>query len=190
MPPEFSATLIGLAGAYQPDDFVTEPRERLELGFEGIEGDRHAGLYASANVRQKHHPKGTQIRNFRQLSILGVEELDQVRRSLELPELRAEWLGGNLLLQGVAALTRLPASSRLLFPSGACVAIDDENEPCINPGKVLARQYPDRPNLASRFVKEAMGLRGLVGWVERPGAVLVGDAIRIVLPFWARERRG
>jgi hypothetical protein len=184
---ELSLLVAGLGSALEPGDFVTRSVERLELTFEGLAGDRHAGLYAKAGVRQKHHPKGTEIRNARQLSALAVEELREIASALELPEVRFEWLGGNILFEGLGALTRVPPSSRLLFSSGACVAIDDENLPCTHPGKVLQQQFPSVPELASRFVKAAMHKRGLVGWVERPGAISVGDRAKLLLPRANRE---
>ncbi len=185
---ELTLTVAGLGGAYEPDSFVTLPVDRLELTFEGLAGDRHAGLYARAGVRQKHHPRGTEIRNARQLSLLGAGDLAEIASALGLPEVRFESLGGNLLLAGVARLTRLPPASRLLFPSGACVAIDDENLPCTGPGKELAGRHPEAPALASRFVEAASGRRGLVGWVERPGPVKLGDAVRVIFPRWARSQ--
>lgn len=175
-------TVQALGAAFDADSFVTSAVERLELTYEGVAGDRHAGLYAKAGVRQKHHPRGVEIRNARQLSALGVGDLDELARALGVPQVRFEWLGGNLLLDGVARLTRLPPGSRLVFPSGACVAIDDENLPCTGPGRVLQEQFPKMEQLAARFVKAATGRRGLVGWVERPGTVQRGDAVKVVLP--------
>ncbi|MFT3837596.1 MAG: MOSC domain-containing protein [Myxococcaceae bacterium] len=179
---ELSLTVAALGAALEKGSFVTARVERLELTSEGILGDRHAGLYAPAGVRQKHHPKGTVLRNARQLSALGVEELKEIAAALELPEVRFEWLGGNLLFEGLGPLTRVPPSSRLLFPSGACVAIDDENLPCTGPGKVIQQQFPAVADLASRFVKAAMHKRGLVGWVERPGVIARGDVAKLILP--------
>jgi hypothetical protein len=184
---ELSLTVTALGCAPEPGSFITQRVERLELTFEGLAGDRHFGLYSPAGVRQKHHPKGTTIRNARQLSALAAEELKELAAALELPEVRFEWLGGNLLFEGLGALTRVPPSSRLLFPSGACVAIDDENLPCTGPGKVLQQQFPQAPELASRFVKAAMHKRGLVGWVERPGPIAVGEVAKLLLPRANRE---
>jgi hypothetical protein len=184
---ELSLTVAALGTALEHDSFVTRRVERLELTFEGLAGDRHAGLYYPAGVRQKHHPRGTPIRNARQLSALSAEELREIAATLQLPEVRFEWLGGNLLFEGLGALTRVPPSSRLLFPSGACVAIDDENLPCTNPGKVLQQQFPAVPELASRFVKAAMHKRGLVGWVERPGPIAVGEVAKVILPRSNRD---
>jgi len=179
---ELSLTVAALGVALEPGSFITRGVEQVELTFEGISGDRHAGLYATAGARQKHHPRGTTLRNARQLSALAIEELAEIAQALELPEVRFEWLGANILFRGFPALTRVPPSSRLLFPSGACVAIDDENLPCTHPGQVLQQQFPLVPQLTSRFVKAAMKKRGLVGWVERPGELRVGDVAKLIVP--------
>lgn len=186
---ELSLTVAALGAALEQGSFVTSRVEQLVLTYEGIFGDRHAGLYAPAGVRQKHHPKGTPIRNARQLSALGVEELKEIAAALELPEVKFEWLGGNILFEGLGPLTRVPPSSRLLFASGTCVAIDDENLPCTGPGKVIQQQFPQLADLAPRFVKAAMHRRGLVGWVERPGTICVGDVAKLILPRANKEWR-
>lgn len=175
-------TLTGLGIADVPGEFVTREVERLALTWGGVEGDRHFGLTARSGVRQKHVPRGTELRNARQLSLVSEEELAQVAAALAVPRLAFTWLGANLCARGVPALTRLPPSSRLVFPSGAVIAIDLDNLPCAGPGKVAAAELGAGPAFAARFVEAAKGLRGLVGWVERPGALAVGDAFSV----WVR----
>jgi MOSC domain-containing protein YiiM len=160
-----SARVIAVGVADAADSFVTRALNEAELTLEGLPGDRHFGLTMKAGVRQKHHPPGTVIRNARQLSIVSVEELREIGAEIDWRK-----MGANLVLEGVEKLTQLRASSRLLFPSGAAVAIDSENKPCTKAGREVGM---------ADFVKAAMGRRGLVGWVERTGVVRVGDEVAI-----------
>lgn len=175
-------TVTALGVADTPGTFVTRPVPRVLLTWGGLEGDRHFGLTAKAGVRQKHHPRGTEIRNARQLSIVGEEELQQIAATLQVPRVAWDWLGANLCLSGLPALTQTAPSTRLKFPSGACLVVDSDNAPCSGPGKVVAQQLSEPPELAARFVKAAWKKRGLVAWVERPGLIEVGNAVELVPP--------
>ena len=159
--------------------FVTEPVVALTLTYEGIPGDVHSGLYRESGAREPWYPRGTPMRNERQLSILSEEELAEVAETLTIPSLPPEWIGGNLLLAGVPAFSRLPPRSILMFPSGAAIRIDGDNGPCRFSGRSIADQVPGRPDLELGFVKAAKHKRGLVGWVEREGEVRAGDIVRI-----------
>ena len=175
-------TLTGLGIADDSTSFVTRSLARVELSWGGIEGDRHFGLTAKAGVRQKHHRSGTEIRNARQLSIVSEEELAEVAGALAVPRVGWQWLGANLCLKGLPKLTQLAPSTRLLFPSGACVVIDGENRPCKGPGRVVQAQLGSPMELVHRFVKAADHRRGVVAWVERPGPIAVGDVIALIAP--------
>ncbi len=174
-----------VAGIYAapPDDFVTHAVERLDLTYAGIPGDRHSGLTRPSGAREPWYPRGTPMRNERQLSILSVEEMAEVAAALGLPSLPAEWIGGNLLVAGVPHLSLLPPRTLLMFPSGAAIRIDGDNGPCRHSGRAIAAASA-RPDAEFAFVKAARGKRGLVGWVEREGAVSLGDSIRIRI--WAQ----
>ena len=167
---------VGLA---EGATFETRGVESLTLTFEGIQGDRHAGLTMRANVRQKHVPRGLVLRNSRQLSLVSVEELEETAQALGLSRLAPEWMGANLVVSGLSSFTQLQPSTRLLFESGACVAIDGLNTPCVLTGGAVARACDD-PSLKHRYVKAAMGKRGLVGWVEAEGVIRRGESVTVV----------
>lgn len=175
-------TVTGIGIADTPGSFVTRPLERVTLDWGGIAGDRHHGLTQRAGVRQKHHAKGTEIRNARQISILSDEELAQISATLGIGRIAWEWLGANLCFAGLEQLTQLAPSSRLQFPSGATLVVDGENEPCTNPGRVVVQQLQLAPEVASHFVKAAWHKRGLVAWVERPGLIALGNAVEVIPP--------
>ena len=165
---EMRVEALGIADL--PDDFLTREIDLAVLSFAGLEGDRHAGLTMRSGVRQKHLPRGTEIRNSRQLSLVSVEELARIAAALGLPRLDYRAFAANVLVSGIPSLTQLPSGTRLVFSSGAVLVVDGENEPCIKVGKRIARG----------FVKAAHGLRGLVAWVERPGPIRRGDSVTLV----------
>jgi len=166
----------------EPKNHVTRDMPEVKVGLEGFVGDRHSGLTRRADVRTPWFPKGTTVRNTRQVSIVSTEELALIAEALGLPEVMAAWLGANLELAGVARLTQLPPGTRLFFPDDATLVVDGENEPCRQAGRALEAHHPERAGLSSRFVKAAHHRRGLVGWVERPGVIRAGDKVKVMLP--------
>lgn len=165
-------------GAYLLTTAVPAARVTLD----GFEGDRHAGPTRLADARTPFYPRGTLIRNSRQVSIVAVEELAELAEALGVPAVEPEWLGANLLLAGVPRLTRLPPGTRLFFPNDATLVVSAENEPCVFPGKAIQHHNPGVRGIVSNFPKRAIGLRGLVAWVERPGAIGEGDVVRVAVP--------
>jgi hypothetical protein len=106
---------IGIART--PGTFVTTGVEETPVDFGGFPGDRHHGVTMRSGGRTSHYPRGTEIRNNRQYSLLSVEELAEVAAALQLPGIHPEWLGANLVLSGIQGLTLLPPMTRLFFPN-------------------------------------------------------------------------
>src|SRR5258708_1959981 len=100
MRPTHSARLVALGSADGPDTFVTRALPELALRLGGIEGDRHFGLTMKAGVRQAHHPRGAEVMNTRQLSLVSVEELAEIARTLGVSGIEWQKLGANLVLEG------------------------------------------------------------------------------------------
>ncbi len=155
------------------------PRAELQLTYAGVAGDRHEGLVRPSGAREPWYPRGTMMRNERQISILSVEELAEVAADLNLPAIPAEWIGGNLAISGVTHFSLLPPRTMLMFPSGATIRIDGDNGPCRKSGASIVRHHPDRRDVEFAFVKAATNKRGLVGWVEREGIVRPGDEVKL-----------
>jgi MOSC domain len=164
------------------DYLVTTPVPKVRVILEGFEGDRHAGFTRQADNRTPFYPRGTVIGNSRQVSIVSVEELAEMAAALGVPRIEAAWLGANLVIEGVPRLSKLPAMLRLFFSEEATLQVTAENHPCVFPGKAIQRRYPEITGLAITFPKRALGLRGLVAWVERPGMISTGDTVRIEDP--------
>ncbi len=182
MRPSFRGTVVSVLLGLQKDSLVTTAFDQAEATLEGFSGDRHAGITRPSDGRTPHYPRGTTIRNDRQVSVISVEELEIVAERLELPEIRPEWLGANLLLQGISRLTQLPPTTRLFFQQGAVLYVSGENAPCIHPGRVIQAAHPGREDLAAAFTKAALHLRGLIAVVEKPGVIARGDSFVVKTP--------
>lgn len=165
-------------------DFVSTAVDSLRLGFEGIENDVHAGHVRRSSSREPWYPRGTELRNERQLSILAVDELDSVARGMGIDEIRPQWIGANLVLDGVPLLSMLPSGTLLFFAGGATVKVDAQNKPCRIAGKSIAEHagMADIDAAAALYPKVAKRLRGLVGWVEKPGTIVAGEAVTVRVP--------
>jgi hypothetical protein len=162
--------------------FVTHPIDALEVVYEGIPGDRHFGLTRRSGGREPWYPRGTEMRNDRQVSLLAVDELAAIASGLDIPEVKAEWIGGNVVIEGLPQLSMMPPRTRLMFAGGAVIAIEGQNGPCRFSGKSIADHYPGREDIEHGFVKVAKRLRGLVGWIERPGVIRPGEEVIARVP--------
>ena len=164
------------------DELISEPRSEVQVSFAGFEGDRHVGMTMRSNSRTPHYPRGTEIRNSRQVSIVSLEELITIAGDMNLPRLLPEWLGANLCLSGIPHLTQLPGGTHLFFPGGAVLVVEGENKPCTLAGKTIGAQFPELDGVAQSFPKMGMGLRGLVAWVEKPGIIRPGERLNAQVP--------
>ncbi|WP_419730917.1 MOSC domain-containing protein [Lichenicola sp.] len=160
-------------------DFVGRKVACLSLTFGGLHADRHAGNTRRADARTPWHPRGTPIANTRQLSLVSLEECEEIAAALGLATLDPALLGPNLVLQGIASLSLLPPATRLQFPSGATIFITEQNVPCRHPGARIAAAHGDS-RLAGAFGRASTGRRGLLALVEREGVVQAGDSVRTV----------
>jgi MOSC domain-containing protein YiiM len=150
----------------------------LAVSANGVDGDRHAGPTLRAGPRQKGVARGTVLPNTRQLTLVSVEECATMARALGLPRLDFTWLAANVALEGVAALSALPAGVRLRFSGGVELRLHGENEPCARAGRVIA-DATGRP-VSNTFARAAVGLRGVIASVERPGSLLLDEAVEVL----------
>ncbi len=176
------ATAVALYATTSTDAFQTAPKPALTLGFDGIAGDRHGGITRRSGGREPWYPRGTEMRNERQLSIVCSDELAEAAAEMGIPEIRPEWIGANMVLAGIPRLTMLPPRTCLFFAGGVTVRIDGLNVPCRFSGRSIAANHPDREGLDIAFVKAARHRRGLVGWVEKPGVIKAGESVEARLP--------
>lgn len=180
---KLSARVVGVFAA-PFDHFETRSIEALELGFDGVADDFHSGVTRKSGGREPWYPRGTEIRNERQLTIVSPDELAVVASRMGLPAVKPEWLGANLLLSGLPRLSFLPAGTLLFFRNGVTLKIDGQNHPCRLAGRAVADNAltEDREAGALAFAREARRLRGLTAWVEKPGRIVPGEEITVRVP--------
>ncbi|MBN9221072.1 MAG: MOSC domain-containing protein [Mesorhizobium sp.] len=180
---KFSARAAALYVA-PSDHFQTRPVAELRLGFDGISGDFHVGPTRRSGGREPWYPRGTEMRNERQLSIVAADELAIVAERMGLAEIRPEWIGANLVIEGVPRLSMLPAGTLLFFKGGVTIKVDAQNAPCRLAGRSIAENagMADIEAGALLFPKTAKRLRGLVAWVEKPGTIKAGEEISVRVP--------
>jgi hypothetical protein len=171
----FTGVAKSVLVAPDPQTLVSEARPEIEISQEGVVGDRHFGLLMRSDGRTPRYPRGTVIRNARQVSLVSVEEMRQAAAALGIPEVRAEWLGANILVEGIEQFTQLPASTRLYFEGGVTLVVNSDNLPCKFIAKVIQGQHPGVAGLEERVVPAFMGLRGVVAWVEKAGVLRAGE---------------
>ena len=166
------------------DHFETRAAGALEVSFEGIAGDFHAGFTRRSGGREPWYARGTEMRNERQLSIVAPDELSIVAGRMGIPELRPEWIGANLLIEDVPQLSMLPSGTMLFFRGGVTLKVDGQNVPCRIAGRSIAEnaRMPDREAGSLLFPKVARRLRGLVAWVEKPGRIEAGEEVSVRIP--------
>jgi hypothetical protein len=158
--------------------------DALALDLGGIPGSRHHGFVRGAGPREPWYQRGMEMRSGRQLTIISVEELPLIAAAMEVPRIEPEWIGANIVLEGLPRVSWLPGGTRLFF-ADATIVVEAQNAPCHISGKSIAKRLdPDGKDsgLALKFPKHAVGLRGLVASVERAGTIRSGEEIAVKVP--------
>jgi len=195
MPSPFVGRIVWLGRV--PDrsrGLVAEPVGDMELRFDGPAGETHGGLTRLSCSRvMAQYPRNTVIRNVRQLSVLGAEDLAAIARAMGVDRLEPALVGATMVIEGIPDFSHIPPSSRLQAEGGATLVVDMENRPCTLPAKPIEATLPGK---GRAFKPAAAGRRGVTAWVEREGTVRLGDMVRLHVPdqpTWAHldaARRG
>lgn len=169
---------------------AAEPLQEVEVTYAGIAGEAHGGLTRPSCSRVvAQYPKGTDIRNVRQLSVLSAEDLGAIAANMGLDRIDPAWVGASLVVEGIPDFTHLPPSARLQGPDGVALVVDMENRPCHLPAKVIDDHAA---GFGGRFKRAARGRRGVTAWVEREGVLRIGDMMRLHIPdqpVWSELHR-
>ena len=164
------------------DDLSKNPCAEIETGFDGIMGDHHAGTSRTAFSGERE-TKGTVLRNDRQWSGVSVEELALISERLDLAEcLSPATLGANICVEGIVDFSMLPRGTRLKFPSGAALTVEEYNPPCAHMGAQIAKKHitnSGEPLTNNQWLRPASGRRGVVGVVDVPGVIRAGDKVMV-----------
>ncbi len=163
------------------DNFISAKASSLSVTYDGIVGDYHSGLTRDSGAREPWYPRGTEMRNERQLSILSEEELSEIAHAMSLEIVDPGWIGANLVFSGIPQLSFLPPRTLLMFEGGVTLRVDGYNAPCTDAGGAIAKNIGVEANdfrktdEAFEFVKAAEMKRGIVAWVEREGEIKAGE---------------
>ena len=164
------------------DDLHKEALESVEVDAEGFPDDGHRGFTRVCWQGDKD-PEGTVRRNERQWSGVSAEELAIISRRMDLSRpLDASTLGANLCVEGIPEFSQLSEGTRLHFPSGAVLVIEEENPPCAEMGAEISAAYTASSGESAdgkMFGKHSIGLRGVVGVVDVPGEIRTGDRVEV-----------
>ena len=158
----------------------SQPETEVFASFAGVVGEVHGGVTrASCSRVTGQYPRGTEIRNVRQFSVLSAEELALIAQGMGLAVLDPGLLGASLVISGIPDFTHLPPSSRLQFEGGATLVVDMENRPCQLPAKEIEAVHQ---GFGRAFKSAASDRRGVTAWVEREGVLRVGAKVRLHVP--------
>jgi hypothetical protein len=180
MAEEISGKVTQVLVARESDSIRSESLESVDVTFEGFAGDKHAGWTKPSDGRTTFYPRGTVIRNSRQVSIVSQEETSAIASDLGIDVILPDWMGANLLLEGIPELSAIRPNTRLFFESGAVLLITEENNPCRTLSAEIVSHFPENPDLLGQIVKVSLHRRGLVAVVELPGKITKGDIVRVL----------
>ncbi|MGL4235272.1 MOSC domain-containing protein [Tabrizicola sp.] len=190
IPTSFSGKVTWLGVQRRPvEDLVIfgEPVAEMPLTFAGFGPESHAGLTRPSCSRVlKQYPRGTEIRNVRQLCVVSEEEMAEVAASLGMERIDPAWVGASVVIAGLPDFTHVPPSSRLQGPDGVTLVVDMENLPCQEPAVTMAKATGGQ---GKAFKSAAEGKRGVTAWVEREGTLRLGDVVTLHIPrqrVWAQ----
>jgi len=162
------------------EDLSKAEQPSVEAELDGFVGDKHRGFERVAWPGDKD-PAGTVRRNERQWSGVSVEELAIIEKKMKLKEpLTATTLGANICVEGIPDFSRLPSGTRLIFPSGAVLVVEECNPPCSDMGEQITAKHTTHSGERAAghlFASRAFGLRGVVGVVDVPGVITTGDKL-------------
>ena len=180
--PKDSTAVLSSVHVGKTLDFTKNSVETAEVEFDGFVGDKHRG-YMRGIYEGESYPAGTIKRNDRQWSAVSIEELTMMTKGMRLQEsLTAETLGANLCFEGIQNFSQLPKGTKLLFPSGAALIVENYNPPCHEMSEQIAKTHMtlsgESPGKLD-FLKVAKKLRGLVGVIDVAGEINQGDEVHI-----------
>ena len=158
---EYTGTIVWLGVVADRDAALrSAPMQKVTATLSGLEGDDHGGLTRPSCSRVvSQYPKGTNIRNTRQVCIVSAEELAAVAKEIGVEAFNPEWCGANVVIEGIPDFTHIPPSSRLQMPDGTTLTVDMENRPCHLPAPVTVsythlRAHETEADLVCRLLLE------------------------------------
>ena len=189
IPTSFTARITWLGRVTEAGGTLrSEPFDAVDATLDGFPGEAHGGpTRPSCSRVSSQYPRGTKIRNVRQLSIVSAEELEQIAAKMGMDRIDPAWIGASMVIAGIPDFSHIPPSSRLMAQSGVGITIDMENRPCIYPGREIEKEAE---GFGKKFKPAAKGRRGVTAWVEYGGRLAIGDELVLHVPdqpLWAHQ---
>ena len=126
------------------EDLSKDTQGLLTAEIGGFAGDKHHGFTRKA-WKVDWQLVGTVRRNERQWSGVSVEELAHIADRLALTQpLAPDTLGANLCVEDIPEFSLLPKGTKLLFPSGAVLLVEEYNPPCAEMGDRIVAKHVTR----------------------------------------------
>ncbi len=173
-------TWLGRVPHRNASEIETFALEKTPLSLAGSGGEVHSGLTRPSCSRVvAQHPKGTEIRSVRQVSIVSEDELTLIADATGIESIDPAWLGASVVLDGISDFSHVPRSSRLQAEDGATMVVDMQNRPCQFPAMTIEAPLPAK---GKSFKTAADGRRGVTAWVEREGCLKSGGTARLHVP--------
>jgi hypothetical protein len=164
------------------EDLSKDSQDSLAAEIGGFAGDKHQGPVREA-WEGEWEPAGSIRRNERNWSGVSLEELAHITERLELTDaLTPATLGANLCVEGIPDFSLLPKGTKLVFPSGAVLLVEEYNPPCSDMGARIAECYSTRSGeqlTDQAWLRPAAGRRGVVGVIDVPGEICVDDEVEV-----------
>jgi hypothetical protein len=108
-------------------DFPSDDRPRSRSGLTAWRGITMPGHTRKSGGREPWYPRGTEIRNERQISIVAADELAMAAKDMGIDRIEPGWIGANLVIEGIPLLSMLPPRTQLFFEGGVTLRIDGDN---------------------------------------------------------------
>lgn len=158
----------------------TASLDKAFLAFGGIGSESRGGTTRPSCSRViSQYPRGTKIRNARELSVICMDELAIIAQNMGIDAIDPAHIGASVALRGIPDFSHIPPGSRLINDAGASMVIDMQNRPCHLP---VAELKPHHGDAAKGFKAAAKGLRGVTAAVEAEGMLYLGDELRLHIP--------
>jgi hypothetical protein len=185
------AKVTQISVGHDNDDYCMRTQHSLVAELDGLVDDRHRNHCRECWEGDDKQVAGTVRRNERLWSAMSAEEISDISHQMDLAEpLTAANLSVNMIFEGIPQFSLLPKGTILCFPSGAELLVEEYNPPCLGMGQKLADLLTTNSGqalMASSFTKAATFSRGLVGVVDVPGEISVGDEVIVKVyspPIW------
>ncbi len=161
---------------------VENNEPQLELDLEGVIGCKYRGFSRLSDeddqilFNDRNFPSNIVVRNWRQVSIGSIEELEALSAKLGV-QITPALLGINVTLRGIAGLSSLEKGTVLSFPNQTILTVESAIIPRRIHAYKVARLYPEIET--ELFLNSARNLRGLVSSVFRSGIINLEDPVQI-----------